>query len=278
MGHRAIRSVSQTDDLDSETRTELWNVTNTLRTVLDDMDHRHMSKTADNLMSAIWAWEFKQAADEQPQDYKIWSSIKSTILKEHFIDALDLIEKIVGYVKRYEDYHTAPSVPVIVDAYNNRFEHYLVGFRFIGMEITPVDSTAEAEAVSGAIGDTKSIKGARHHLERAVELLADRQNPDYPNSIKESISAVEAVCKATTGRDTLGDALKQLEGAGVTIHKALRAAWSSMYGWTSDADGIRHGSIDAPDADQALAKYMLVTCSAFVSHIIEVSRKAGLLK
>lgn len=278
MGHRAVRSITQTSDLDAETRTELWNVTNSLRTVLDDRYRRHSSKTGDSLLAAVWTWEFKRAADEQPQDYKIWNVVKRTILEEHFIDALDLIEKIVGYVKRYEDYYTDRAVPAIIEAYNDRFERFLAGFRFIGMEITPIGSTAEAEAVSGAIDDTQSIKGARHHLERAVELLADRQNPDYPNSIKESISAVESVCAAVTGEQTLGGALKKLKGAGVTIHPALEGAWSKMYGWTSDAAGIRHGSIDAPDADQPLATYMLVTCSAFVSHVIEVSRKAGPLK
>ena len=278
MGHRAARSVTQTDDLDEETRTELWNVMNALQKILGDAAYRDSSSTEREVLTAVWKWEYKKAADERPDDYRIWPLIKQTILKEHFIDALDLIENILGYVERNEDYKTSGVAAAILDAYNNRFEHYLVGFRFIGKEVTPVDSTAEAEAVSSAIDDAASIKGARHHLERAVELLADRQNPDYPNSIKESISAVEAVCKAITGKDTLGEALKQLEPSGVKIHKALRAAWSSMYGYTSDADGIRHGSIEAPDADQSLAKYMLVICSAFVSHVIEVSRKAGLLK
>jgi len=165
----------------------------------------------------------------------------------------------------------------ILAAYNDRFESYLVGFRFIGMEIAPIDTTAEAQAVSDAIEDSASIEGARHHIERAVDLLADRQSPDYPNSIKESISAVEAVCFAITGENSLGAAIRKLQSAGVSIHPALARAWSAMYGWTSDADGIRHGSIEAPDADQALARYMLVTCSAFVSHVIEAGRKAGLV-
>lgn len=118
---------------------------------------------------------------------------------------------------------------------------------------------------------------ARHSLDRAVELLADRTTPDYPNSIKESISAVEAIVKKITGEGTLGAGLKKLEAAGLTIHPALRGAWSQMYGWTSDDNGIRHAGIEAANADQALAKYMLVTCSAFVSYLVVEGNKVGLL-
>lgn len=158
------------------------------------------------------------------------------------------------------------------------FERFLVGFRFVGHEITPIDSTAEANAVVGAQEAVSPIAGARHALDRAVELLADRQSPDYPNSIKESISAVEAVVKKVTGQGTLGAGLGKLESVGVTIHPALKGAWSKMYGWASDADGIRHAGIEAANADQALAKYVLVTCSAFVSYLIEEGRKTGLLQ
>ena len=36
------------------------------------------------------------------------------------------------------------------------------------------------------------------HIKKAIEHFSDRQNPDYRNSIKESISAVEAICRNIT--------------------------------------------------------------------------------
>lgn len=277
MGHRAVRSLTQSDSLDDETRTELWNVTDILRTILQKAARSDYSKTQDNLLRAIWTRVFKLAADERSRDDQVWTRIKERMLRAEWFDVLDLIEQLTVYVERNEDHPTKGVAAAIVTAYNGRFESHLVGYRFIGLEIAPIDTTAEAQAVSDAIDDAASITGARHHLERAVDLLSDRQTPDYPNSIKESISAVEAVCAAVTGESTLGAAIKRLQSAGVKIHPALERAWSAMYGWTSDADGIRHGSIEAPEADQALAKYMLVTCSAFVSHVIEAGRKAGLI-
>lgn len=68
---------------------------------------------------------------------------------------------------------------------------------------------------------------------------------------------------------TLGEALKKLEGKGVKIHKAFQNAMASLYGFTSDTGGIRHGSIDFAGASSEDAKYMLISCSAFVNYLIE---------
>jgi len=38
-----------------------------------------------------------------------------------------------------------------------------------------------------------------------------------------------------------------------------------MYGYTSDADGIRHKLLDEATIDFEDAKFMLVSCSAFVN-------------
>ena len=110
-----------------------------------------------------------------------------------------------------------------------------------------------------------------------MELLADRQAPDYPNSVKESISAVEAITKKITGEGTLSAGLKKLQSVGLNIHPALKEGWLKIYGWTSDEDGVRHGAIDAATIDQTMAKYILVSCSAFVSYLIDEGKKVNLI-
>lgn len=278
MGHRTARSVVQSDSLDEETRTEFWNLLVLVRSTFHEAYSRGSTDTIeDDMLGAVWAWEFKLPRDEMPSAQGVWDLIKRQILTAEWVTVLDLIEALVKYMHRYSSDGSATIWSTVADAYNDKFEHYLVGYRFIGREITPVDSNAEADAVVGAQEAADTIAGARHALAQAIERLADRQNPDYPNSIKESISAVEAVVRKITGETTLGDGLRRLERAGLTIHPALKSAWSKMYGYTSDDDGIRHGGIEAANADQALAKYMLVTCSAFVSYLIEEARKTGLL-
>jgi hypothetical protein len=106
------------------------------------------------------------------------------------------------------------------------------------------------------------------HLDTALARLADRSAPDYRNSIKESISAVEAVCQILTGdpKATLGQALKKL-----SIHSALEKGFSAIYGYTSDADGIRHALYEESILDADDAKFFLVSCSAFVNYLIAKS-------
>ncbi|MGH8953687.1 MAG: AbiJ-NTD4 domain-containing protein [Microbacterium sp.] len=275
MGLRPVRSLVQTDALDEETRIELWNITvATVQRLLEKDAYRTVHG---NVVRAIWCWEFKQARDEAPSDERVWGMVKSCLLKDEWFDALDMIEAVAGYMKRFEDWHTNEVASMAVDLYNSVFETHLVGYRFIDFKIVPLDSDVDVDAVAEAIKASRDYAGARGHLQRASELLSDRKNPDYRNSIKESISAVEAVVRKITREGTLGAGLKKLKAAGVTVHSALEGAWSKMYGWTSDADGIRHAALDPADADQAIAKYMLVTCSAFVTYLIEAGRKAKLV-
>ncbi len=52
------------------------------------------------------------------------------------------------------------------------------------------------------------------HISKAITLLSDRDKPDYENSIKESISAVEALCEVITG----------VKGKEATLSKLLKKA------------------------------------------------------
>ena len=49
----------------------------------------------------------------------------------------------------------------------------------------------------------------------------------------------------------------------------MESAFSSLYGYTSDEHGIRHGSIDFTNAPSEDAKFMLVACAAFVNYLLE---------
>lgn len=279
LGRRPIRSVIQREELDAETRTELWNVFVVLREILDQayQDTYRGDSTRYDVVMALWTWEFKRPRDEMRSESAVWSELKSRVLTGEWFDVLDMAEAAVKYLDRYKTSATNDLASVMIGAFNNRFEHFLVAYRFVGQELTPLDSSAEADAVATAQVDTNAFGGARHALDRAIVLLSDRQNPDYANSVKESILAVEAIVRTVTDESTLGAGLARLEGAGLTIHPALRSSWSKMYGWVSDADGIRHAGLRGADVDQALAKYVLVACSAFVSYLIEEARKCGLL-
>ena len=139
-------------------------------------------------------------------------------------------------------------------------------YRFVDGVITQITDEQEIAEIEQAIEASKSP--VSKHLRRSLELLSDRNAPDYRNSIKESISAVESlvaiVLKADKG--TLGQLIKKLEDE-IDLHPALKTAFNSLYGYTSDEGGIRHALIKAERVDFNDAKFMLVVCSAFINFV-----------
>lgn len=162
---------------------------------------------------------------------------------------------------------------------NEVLRREVAGYRFIGDKIAPIIDETALNEIADATNHAKiaGIKGAGHHLEAAVAMLADRQNPDYRNSIKESISAVESICCVISGcpKAPLGQSIKEVQRR-VNLHSALEKGFLCIYGYTSDEGGIRHAILDETNVDFEDAKYMLVACSAFVNYLIVKAEKAGI--
>ena len=62
----------------------------------------------------------------------------------------------------------------------------------------------------------------------------------------------------------------------VTLHPQLKQGWLNFYNWTSDAQGIRHGLMNEPSLSQADARYMYLSCSAFIGLLIAKCAAAGI--
>ena len=216
-------------------------------------------------------------------DDEIWEMINNTISEDDYDDVLTLIESIVQYWNQFlmdnaNDYYNLYSNIYkdgsVFEEVNKCFEREYIGYRFVDGLIIPISDDFEINAINDALKIRD--EAVREHISKANRLLADRQNPDYENSIKESISAVEAMCEILTGikgKDaTLGRMLKKLEENGIVIHSGLKQAFNALYGYTSDANGIRHaGNIGGPLSTLEEAKFMMVSCSAFINYLVGVA-------
>ena len=203
--------------------------------------------------------------------------IQETILKSDFDDALTMIESITQYLTGILRYHYETEKADIIElSFNDIFEREHVGYRFVNDQIVPISDKTEIKAIEEAINTSNKL--VKEHLKKALNHLSDRENPDYENSIKESITAVEAICEQLTGAKkgeaTLSKTLKKLESKGIAIHPALQDAFKSLYGYTSDAKGIRHaGNIGGPNATFEEAKFMHVSCCAFINYLTALQAK-----
>jgi len=61
------------------------------------------------------------------------------------------------------------------------------------------------------------------------------------------------------------------------LHPALRKAFSNPYEHTSSAEGTRHALLDEPTLTFDDAKFMLVSCSAFIKCLVSKASKAGII-
>jgi hypothetical protein len=59
------------------------------------------------------------------------------------------------------------------------------------------------------------------------------------------------------------------------LHAALRSAFEKLYGYTNNADGIRHALMEEANLEQEDAIFMLVACSSFVSYLIAKQSRAS---
>lgn len=182
---------------------------------------------------------------------------------------LDLVEFTVKYLYAPENPHNTRAADKFVKQLNYEFQRLNFAYRVVGQEIIEITSQDEINAIEEA--QNNASHNIKAHLNAALELYARRPVADYRNSIKESISAVEAFCREKTGTNTLGKALDQLKKSGIIIPGQLKDAFEKLYAYTNQPNtGIRHALMDsdgtfAPGAEEAL--FMLVSCSSFLNYL-----------
>lgn len=267
LGINNVRSALQGRSLDEDTRNRLWNA---FAQAIPTASYGSglIGTWMYGLYRHIWSDHFKAPVDELPKEDLIRITIKNVFRRGEWYEAYDLLEFVISSRHNQRRDQLTGEVSRILS-------EELAGFRLMDKQFVEITDETEIAAIEESLSITNSERfaPARAHLATALEMLSDRTAPDYRNSIKESISAVEAVVQILTGNPQaeLGKALKLLRTE-APIHGALRSALSSLYGYTSDAEGIRHALTEEPNLDAADAKFMLVACSAFVVYFIQ---KAG---
>lgn len=184
---------------------------------------------------------------------------------------LDLVELTVKYFSSRGDRdHRYQSVSnLFVKQLNSEFERLNFAYRVVNWEIVEITSKVEIESIESCMQNSSA--NIKTHIDKALELYALRPVGEYRNSIKESISAVEACCRDITGKNDLGSALSELKNKGVIIPAVLKVAFEKLYAYTNQHDtGIRHALMVeddtyTPSSEEAL--FMIVTCSAFINYL-----------
>jgi hypothetical protein len=269
-GYTPVRTLIQREDVDDGLRNRLWNCATVF---FLESSYTWLSQTPelDRLCLSLWNNFYKAPIDAIPKETRrAVKEIRNRYFESDWRGVYDFIEFLSNAASSDSSKYQK--------ACNAVLESELSAYRFVDGKLVEITSGAEIAAIEEALQATQPLASVNAHLQSALDKLADRDSPDYRNSIKESISAVEALCNLIVGsKASLGDALKKLGDAGVEVHPALEGAFTKLYGYTSDANGIRH-ALKLDDGTSAVedATFMLAACSSFISYLLAKSAKGGL--
>lgn len=266
-GYTPVREQIQIEGMSPELRNSLWNALDIFlfRAKRPHSFAGYYSPSGydefriERIGQSLWVGYFKRPLDTLPHSaINILGEIRRYFFSCEWFEVYDFLEFILRNV---------PVDKILIRTINEVLEEELSAYRFIESTFVQITEPQEIESLEAALADNE-FPGVSEHLRRALELLSDRKKPDYRNSIKESISAVESISRIIVGekKATLGDALKKLERDG-KLHPALKEAFVKLYGYTSDEGGIRHAMLEEPNLTADDAKFFLVSCAAFVNYL-----------
>jgi len=260
-GIKSENRAIQTVNFDMRTRTALVNMMlASFRLYKAGVHIQQVNSLIINLLADVYVQEIDYNT-RYDADIIMDEIVCETIREDDYDDVLTVIEYLVTSFEKH-----IPSES-FAEGFNFVFEKEYVGYRFVDSIITPITDDNEITAIREAL--TSPYGEVNRHIEKSLGFLSDRANPDYANSIKESISAVERMCSLIIGKSTtLGVALDKLEKNGLQIHPAMKSAFDKLYGYTSDGSGIRHsGQLGGVNSSFEEAKFMLISCCAFVNYL-----------
>lgn len=155
---------------------------------------------------------------------------------------------------------------LLTSAYNEVLEDEKTGYRIIDGYIVPITNESEIEQVE------KALKNSPEHvamsLNKSLKLFSERNNPDYNNVVKESITAVESLCCTIVDgeENTLGKAMDKFNSKGLELNEHFRKAIKELYWYSCDV--ARHGGTSYKVQSMEDAKFMIVTCSTIINHLM----------
>lgn len=256
-GFQTPRESFQMQSMDDALKNRIWNYIYNNELVFLRGDN-WLSANGEKIASTLYDGFFK--THEKPNNY--FRDFENDIKKRYFALKWYAIYDLIEF---FYDINSEQLNAEYVKDINSLLEQEQSGYRLIDGLIAPIIDEVEIKEIEDALNDSNTP--VKRHLSNALELMSNRETPDYINSIKESISAVESLLQQITGQinSPLGSCINLIP---FPLNDHFKKALRSLYSWTSTADGIRHATTEEEISSSfEEAKYMLVLCSAFVNYL-----------
>jgi hypothetical protein len=256
----------QLSEMTAELRHSIWNV------IATSLEGEEWTRA----LRFLYIRHFKLPIDNMPDN--LWLARKELFEKfteAPWYDVYNITELLLNHINVLTEHRVSSSA--FEQELNTVLTWELSGFKGVNGLIVPISDNVEADNIRESLNLNDKYAGAREHISQALRLLSEKPHPDYRNSIKESISAVESIVKIQSGHLTAKSVDKPLATLVETLnlHPLLKKAFSHLYSYSSDESGIRHAILEQAEIGFPEAKYMLVSCSAFLNFLVLKDRSIG---
>ncbi len=272
-GYEKLPPQMRLEELSGDLRREIYD--RIWRYLEQNSDTYYLDYVGQNFTRLVLKKFFK-IPEEKISDVKeeAYGDFRKIVMDGKFNKVLDLVEIIANADFNKNTAEANQLSPVALrDLFDNHVAAYSLQAVNEKYQFHPRTSKQESDATLQSLEAIKKEHGfeaALSHLDQAAEHIHEKH---YSDAIHDSISAVESVAR-TINREanTLGKALKQLEGSGMVEHPAFLAAIKKLYGYTSDEAGIRHPLIDGAEANVGLpeALFFYNACAAFCGYLATI--------
>ena len=268
-GHEELPGPLQLEELPSEARTHIWNVfylfiDATKGSAYPDFPDVWVAGGWEEILHAKHLWHDNLPLDEWDNSFEHHrTSLRRSIETLTFNQVFDLTQFVLRHPK---------CPPGFIDEMKRAFALSRLAYTIDEAEpptIIPAVTDVEGRTVVESMQTLRraGLDGSAAHLRKAAECI---NGNDWAGSIRESIHAVESVARQLDPKasNDLGPALASLEKRGA-LHPALKEAFTKLYGYTSNEQGVRHAMLDKSSANVGMdeAVFMLGACASFSSYL-----------
>lgn len=263
----------QRSEMDERLRVGLWNALYAdyfSKMQVSAQDKGFSDNKSKAMAYRIWMGVLYRPVDEIPQNVpEFVRHVKEEFLNAAWNRTYDIIEFVAR--KDSDSTHRKEFTSLC----NNILEEERSAYRFVGNDLSDITSELEIASIETAL--SVGCAPSRQLFRKALKEYSDRDNPDFANSIKDSVSAVESLCKviANDGSKTLPESLKKV-GEQLDVHPALLSSLNALYGYRNVRPGVGHGSTGTISEGHDEALFFLVSCSGWINYLSMQAQKNGI--
>lgn len=249
----------QIDAINERTRNRIWN------RVKEALPDYYRDDVYCRQFAAVLFDELGLNAEYAEQYFS--EHIKKSILQEMaWNEVYDLVELLLDILPEAKAKRLAGTLNSVLESENCAYR-VLCGIdkdRSV-YQVQRITNELELQELEKAAQTGYDVVNER--IMDAVSRYSDYENPDYAGAVHSAVSAVESVMRtADKTAKTLGEAIKHVKKADVSLNPRLLEGLDKLYGYACET--VRHGTAEPVEVTQSEARLLIVLCSAIVNYLI----------